>query len=132
MYTFNIIFSFFFEINKNRRVEEGEALLVLSYPSELLGFETILKNLTLLFTLTVVEELDSKFIVSSAGLSSQSGSSGGMLLSSFSARPVGIIFAVQSEGPIAERALYSLTNQAIEEIIEEEVGQSLAEFLASN
>lgn len=122
----------YFDILPEEKVKKGEVLVALSYPSELLGLETILKNLNILFTQTTVEDTDGTFILSSGTLSSQSGSSGGVILSQYTANPVGIIFAVEKEEEISKRLLYSLTTQRINDIIEKETYLSISQFLLVN
>lgn len=122
----------YFKIDEKQKTSIGEILVALSYPSELLGYQTLLRNLTILFTETTVVNKDNDLILSGETLSSQSGSSGGVLLSQFSAQPVGIIFAVEKKEQINERILYSLSTAAIENIIKKETGQSLEVFLAAN
>lgn len=121
-----------FNLDPENRVSVGETLVALSYPSELLGYETILRNLSLLSTLTKVTDTDDTIIVSSHTLSSQMGSSGGALLSTFSGEPVGIIFGVGEGENIAERILYSVSIPAVNRIILEETGETLADFVLTH
>jgi len=122
----------FFNLDPESPVMIGETLVALSYPSELLGYQTILNNLTLFSTLTTIIDADGALIASSHTLSSQMGSSGGALLSTFTGEPVGIIFAVAEGENIAERTLYSVSTPAINRIVLEETGQMLVEFLAAH
>lgn len=122
----------YFKIDAKEKPEIGEVLVTLSYPSELLGFETILRSLSLLFTQTEVTDMDNTFILTKDTLSSQSGSSGGVLISQFTGQTVGIIFGVEKKEEISQRILFSLSTQAIERIIKNETGKTLEEFLLFN
>lgn len=121
----------FFEPDPNAAVEIGKTLTAFSYPSELLGYETILRNLTILSTQTTVTQTDGTLILSSHSLSSQSGSSGGVLLSRETAKPMGLIFAISKEENISERLLYSLSMAAVDNIVKKQTGRTLGEFVAS-
>lgn len=120
----------FFEIKADYVPKTGQPLATFSYASELLGFETLLKSLNLLFSETTVSEFDQNFILSKASLSSQMGSSGGVLVDVYSGDLAGLIFAVDTQTDISKRTLFSLTPAAIERIVKQETGKTLTEFLA--
>jgi hypothetical protein len=109
--------------------EINQPLATFSYPAELLGYETLLKSLNMLFAETIVSEFDANFILSTSGLSSQVGSSGGALVDVYTNKFAGIIFGISNDENISKRTLYSLTPNSVARIIKNETGQTLAEFL---
>ncbi|MEK7209349.1 MAG: trypsin-like peptidase domain-containing protein [Patescibacteria group bacterium] len=120
----------YYETNPKYYPEINQILSTFSYPSELLGYETLLKNLNLLFAETVVSDFDRDLIISGTGLSSQVGSSGGILVDVYTNEFAGLIFAVSKDGEIAKRKLFSLTPYSVERVVQNETGQTLAQFLA--
>lgn len=119
----------FYDINANYWPATSQPLVTFSYAAELLGYETALKSLNLLFAETIVTEFNQDMIVSTTGLSSQVGSSGGALIDVYTNEFAGLIFAVSKEEQISQRNLISLTPASIERIFETETGQSLQDFL---
>lgn len=119
----------YYEINPKYYPETSQILSTFSYPSELLGYETLLKNLNLLFAETVVMDFDRDLIISGTGLSSQVGSSGGILVDIYANNFAGLIFAVSKDEEINKRKLFSLTPYSIERVIQAETGLDLATFL---
>lgn len=109
--------------------ETNQPLATFSYPAELLGYETLLKSLNMLFAETIVSEFDINFILSSSGLSSQVGSSGGVLVDVYTNKFAGIIFGISNNETISKRTLFSLTPNSVARIVKNETGQTLAEFL---
>lgn len=107
-----------------------EALATFSYPAELLSKEVILSSLYLVFSETAVEGVDEFFIQSLAGLGSQQGSSGGALLDPATGKFVGLIFAIDKETEINKRRLFALRASRIDEIMKQETGKTLEEYLA--
>ncbi|MEK7078058.1 MAG: trypsin-like peptidase domain-containing protein [Patescibacteria group bacterium] len=120
----------YYSIDQNYYPERNQPLVTFSYPSELLGYEIILKSLNMLFAETIVSDFDQKLILSTTGLSSQIGSSGGILVDVYTNQMAGLIFAVSKEEQISQRNLISLTNNSIDRITQAETGLSLAEFLS--
>lgn len=108
-----------------------EALATFSYPAELLSKEVILSSLYLVFSETNVEAVDEIFIQSLAGLGSQQGSSGGALLDPTSGKFVGLIFAVDRETEINKRRLFALRASRIDEIMKQETGKTLEDYLSA-
>lgn len=106
-----------------------EALATFSYPAELLSKEVILSSLHLVFSETNVEAVSEFFIQSLAGLGSQQGSSGGALLDPATGKLVGLIFAVDKETEINKRRLFALRASRIDEIVKQETGKTLVEYL---
>lgn len=107
-----------------------EMLSTFSYPAELLSKEVILSSLYLVFSETAVEGVDEIFIQSLAGLGSQQGSSGGALLDPTSGKFVGLIFAIDKETEINKRRLFALRASRIDDIMKQETGKTLEEYLA--
>lgn len=118
-----------YEIDEFYFPEVDQPLATFSYPAELLGYETLLKSLNMLFAETVVSEFDANFILSSSGLSSQVGSSGGALVDVYTNKFAGIIFGISNDETISKRTLFSLTTNSVARIIKNETGFTLAEFL---
>lgn len=106
-----------------------EPLAVFSYPAEIFDLQTILRSLSLLFTNTVVIGADEYFIESKDSLSSQKGSSGGALIDRRTAMLRGLIFGVSNSERAAERSLFSLRPDWISQIIENETGKTLQEYI---
>ena len=119
----------YYEINPKFYPEINQILSTFSYPSELLGYETLLKNLNLLFAETVVMDFDRDLIISGTGLSSQVGSSGGILVDIYTNNFAGLIFAVSKDEEIAKRKLFSLTPYSVERVVQNETGLTLPQFL---
>ncbi len=119
----------YYDIDEFYFPETNQPLATFSYPSELLGYETLLKSLNMLFAETIVSESDINFILSTSGLSSQIGSSGGVLVDIYKNRFAGIIFGVSNDETISKRTLFSLTPNSVARIIKNETGQTLLEFL---
>lgn len=119
----------FYDIDTNYLPALNQPLVTFSYAAELLGYETVLKSLNLLFAETIVTEFDKDIIISATGLSSQVGSSGGALVDVYANKFAGLIFAVSKEEQINQRKLLSLTPASIERIFQTETGQSLQDFL---
>ena len=120
----------YYEIDPFYFPESNQPLATFSYPSELLGYETLLKSLNMMFAETIVSEFDANFILSTSGLSSQIGSSGGVLVDVYTNRFAGIIFGVSKDESISQRSLFSLTPNSVERVLKNETGQTLAEFLS--
>lgn len=119
----------YYDIDEFYFPETNQPLATFSYPAELLGYETLLKSLNMLFAETIVSEFDTNFILSSSGLSSQIGSSGGVLVDVYKNRFAGIIFGISNNETISKRTLFSLTPNSVGRIVKNETGQTLAEFL---
>jgi hypothetical protein len=119
----------YYDIDEFYFPETNQPLATFSYPSELLGYETLLKSLNMLFAETIVSESDINFILSTSGLSSQIGSSGGVLVDVYKNRFAGIIFGVSNDETISKRMLFSLTPNSVARIIKNETGQTLSSFL---
>ncbi len=119
----------YYEIDPNFYPEIGQPLVTFSYPAELLGYETLLKSLYMLFGEATVSQMDQNFILSSTSLSSQAGSSGGIMVDVYTGEMVGLIFAVSQEKQINQRNLLSLNNNSINRIVQTEIGLSLQNFL---
>jgi len=119
----------FYDIDANYWPTVSQPLVTFSYAAELLGYETALKSLNLLFAETIVTEFNQDMIVSTTGLSSQVGSSGGALVDVYTNKFAGLIFAVSREEQINQRNLISLTPASIKRIFETETGQNLQDFL---
>lgn len=119
----------YYEIDPFYFPEINQPLATFSYPSELLGYETLLKSLNMMFAETIVSEFDANFILSTSGLSSQIGSSGGVLVDVYKNRFAGIIFGVSNDENISKRSLFSLTPNSIERIVKNETGKTLSAFL---
>ena len=118
-------------IDTSTAIAPNDQLRTLSYPAELLGGETILTSLALVLSNTTVIETDQFIIQTSANLSAQHGSSGGVLVNPYTARAQGLIFAV-GEGNTAERKyLYALTMRSVSETIANEKGKDIYMYLAS-
>lgn len=117
-------------LDTSHEFSSQEALATFSYPAELLSKEVILNSLYLVFSETAVESTDTYFIQSLAGLGSQQGSSGGALLDPASGKFVGLIFAIDKEAEINKRRLFALRASRIDEIMEQETGKTLDEYLA--
>jgi len=120
----------YYDIDPNYYPERNQPLATFSYPSELLGYEVILKSLNMLFAETIVSDFDQELILSTTGLSSQIGSSGGILVDVHANQMAGLIFAVSKDEEISKRNLISLTNNSIDRIVRVETGLDLAQFLA--
>ena len=122
----------FLAIPSSYVVTDTQKLSTFSYPAELLGSQTIVNALYLSFSETTVVSHDAYFIESTQGLSSQKGSSGGILVDPYTGRFAGLIFAINSKKgqSVSERTLFSLTPLAIEEAIREATKKSLQEYLA--
>lgn len=108
-----------------------QPLSTFSYPSELLGYETILKSLNMFFAETIVNDFDRDLILSSTGLSSQVGSSGGILIDVYTNQFAGLIFAVSKDAEINKRKLFSLTPFSVNRVTQAETGLSLSVFLGN-
>ncbi|MDP3800327.1 MAG: trypsin-like peptidase domain-containing protein [bacterium] len=119
----------YYSIDTNYLPKKDQPLATFSYPGELLGYEVLLKNLNMLFGETIVSEFNADFIVSGMSLSSQSGSSGGILADVYTNKFAGLIFGVTTTTNINERKLFSLSPYAIDRVVKNETGQSLADFL---
>ncbi len=119
----------YYSIDTNYLPKKDQPLATFSYPGELLGYEVLLKNLNMLFGETIVSEFNADFIVSGMSLSSQSGSSGGILADVYTNKFAGLIFGVTTTININERKLFSLSPYAIDRVVRNETGLSLAEFL---
>ncbi len=120
----------YYDIDPNYYPERNQPLATFSYPSELLGYEVILKSLNMLFAETIVSDFDQELILSTTGLSSQIGSSGGILVDVHTNQMAGLIFAVSKDEEISKRNLISLTNNSIDRITQAETGLTLAQFLS--
>lgn len=120
----------YYSIDPTYYPEVGQDIATFSYPSELLGFETLLKNLNLFVAETAVMDFDRDLIISGTSLSSQVGSSGGVLVDAYTNNFAGLIFAVSKDEEIAKRKLFSLTPYSVDRVTQNETGLSLAEFLA--
>jgi len=118
------------ELEYEKSFFKNELLLTLAYPAELLGNELVFKSLNLIFSKTYVEATDTVIIRSTANISSQRGSSGGVLIDPYTMRIRGLIFAVSENTNIAEREIFSLTPKGINEIMQKETGKTLKEYLA--
>lgn len=116
-------------LDSSHEFSPQEALATFSYPAELLSKEVILSSLYLVFSETAVEGVDEFFIQSLAGLGSQQGSSGGALLDPATGKFVGLIFAVDKEMEINKRRLFALRASRIDEIMKQETGKTIAEYL---
>lgn len=120
----------YYQVDPTYYPEVNQPLATFSYPAELLGYETILKSLNMFFAETIVDDFDRDLILSSTGLSSQVGSSGGILVDVYTNKFAGLIFAVSKDDQINKRKLFSLTPASVERVVETETGLSLAEFLS--
>lgn len=118
-------------LNTSHQFFLQEMLSTFSYPAELLSKEVILSSLYLVFSETSVEGVDEVFIQSLAGLGSQQGSSGGALLDPITGKFVGLIFAIDKETEINKRRLFALRASRIDEIMKQETGKTLEEYLAT-
>ena len=119
----------YYSIDTNYLPKKDQPLATFSYPGELLGYEVLLKNLNMLFGETIVSEFNADFIVSGMSLSSQSGSSGGILADVYTNKFAGLIFGVTTTTNINERKLFSLSPYSIDRVVRNETGLSLVEFL---
>lgn len=119
----------YYDINPDLYPKKDESLATFSYPSELLGYETLLKSLNMFFAETVVTDFDRDIILSGTGLSSQVGSSGGVLVNVYTNQFAGLIFGVSKDAEINTRKLFSLTPYSIERVVKAETGLNLANFL---
>ena len=119
----------YYEIDTKKYPEVNQILSTFSYPSELLGYETLLKNLNLFVAETIIMDYDRDIILSSTGLSSQVGSSGGILIDIYTNQFAGLIFGVSKDEQINKRKLFSLTPSSLERVIQAETGLSLDNFL---
>ncbi len=120
----------YYNIDPNYYPQKNETMVTFSYPSELLGYETLLKSLNMLFGETVVSDFDTDLIISNTSLSSQLGSSGGILVDPYTNNFAGLIFGVSKDETINQRKLFSLTPHSVERVVESETGQTLAQFLS--
>jgi len=102
----------YMEIDFETQLKGGESLSSFSYAAELLSYDVALRHLHLLFTRTTVTAFNDYFIESEESLSSQKGSSGGILVDRFNGKLRGLIFGVTKEETINDRSLISLTPQA--------------------
>lgn len=116
-------------LDASHQFSPQEMLSTFSYPAELLSKEVILSSLYLVFSETSVEAVDEIFIQSLAGLGSQQGSSGGALLDPTTGKFVGLIFAVDRETEINKRRLFALRASRIDDIMKQETGMTLNEYL---
>ena len=108
----------------------GDTYFTLSYPAESAGYETILKNLHLAFSLTTVSNIYPTFIRSEASVSSQSGSSGGIIIDQTTGNIQGLIFGVsEGEETFSKRSLFSIRPSQIRAIIVQETQKTIEEFL---
>ncbi|MDP3764783.1 MAG: trypsin-like peptidase domain-containing protein [bacterium] len=119
----------YYSIDTNFLPKKDQILATFSYPGELLGYEVLLKSFNMLFGETIVSEFNADFIVSGMSLSSQSGSSGGILVDIYTNKFAGLIFGVTTTANINERKLFSLSPYAVERVVKTETGLSLADFL---
>ncbi len=119
----------YYEIDVQSYPETNQILSTFSYPSELLGYETLLKNLNLFVAETIVNDFDRDLILSSTGLSSQVGSSGGILVNIYTNQFAGLIFGVSKDEEINKRKLFSLTPASINRVVESETSLPLSAFL---
>ncbi|MEK7609234.1 MAG: serine protease, partial [Patescibacteria group bacterium] len=121
----------YYSIDPTYYPEVNQPLSTFSYPSELLGYETILKSLNMFFAETIVNDFDRDLILSSTGLSSQVGSSGGILVDVYTNNFAGLIFAVSKDAEINKRKLFSLTPFSINRVTQAETGLALSVFLGN-
>lgn len=121
------------EIDFDATPKTGEQLFTQSYPAELLSNEIILKNLGLLFSNTIVSEMDTSIIASRATIAAQHGSSGGILIDPYTGKLRGIIFGISSDAAqaISERLLYAIAPSRINTIAWQEVKKQFREYLAA-
>lgn len=120
----------YYSINTKYYPQANQPLATFSYPAELLGYETLLKNLNLLFAETTVAQFDRDLILSGLGLSSQVGSSGGILVDIYTNELAGLIFGVSKDETINQRKLFSLTPYSIGRVVQAETGLDLSAFLS--
>lgn len=120
----------YYPIDPNYLPKKDQPLATFSYPGELLGYEVLLKNLNMLFGETIVTEFNADFIVSGMSLSSQSGSSGGILVDIYTSNFAGLIFGVTTDTSINQRKLFSLSPYAVNRVVKNETGFNLADFLS--
>ncbi|MBI2052417.1 MAG: trypsin-like peptidase domain-containing protein [Candidatus Sungbacteria bacterium] len=120
----------YYSIDPTYYPQINQPLSTFSYPSELLGYETILRSLNMFFAETIVNDFDRDLILSSTGLSSQVGSSGGILVDVYTNQFAGLIFAVSKDEEISKRKLFSLTPFSVNRVVQTETGFSLDIFLS--
>ena len=109
--------------------KKDQPLATFSYPGELLGYEILLKSLNMLFGETIVNDFNADFIASGMSLSSQSGSSGGILVDIYTNNFAGLIFGVTTDTSINQRKLFSLSPYAVNQVVKNETGFNLVDFL---
>lgn len=119
----------YYSIDPNYLPKKDQPLATFSYPGELLGYEILLKSLNMLFGETIVSEFNTDFIASGMSLSSQSGSSGGILVDVYTNNFAGLIFGVTTDTSINQRKLFSLSPYAVNRVVKNETGFNLADLL---
>ncbi len=119
----------YYSIDPNYLPKKDQPLATFSYPGELLGYEILLKSLNMLFGETIVNDFNADFIASGMSLSSQSGSSGGILVDIYTNNFAGLIFGVTTDTSINQRKLFSLSPYAVNQVVKNETGFNLVDFL---
>lgn len=123
----------FFEINPAVKSQPGDPLATFSYPAELLSSQVIMNYLYLTFSETTVLQVDRYLIESFHGLGSQQGSSGGILVDPYAGTFTGLIFGISGNSQnVSDRKMYSITPLAIDQVVLEETGAHLQEYLQKN
>jgi|GEM_PF-3355620 len=118
------------EIDYESLSHENERFLTLSYAAEFLSGEGVLHDLHLLFSSTESVSSESSYIKSRSSLSSQHGSSGGILIDPYTGKIRSMVFGVSNTEQVSERFLFSLTPASINKALLEETGLSLKEYIA--
>ncbi|MDP3784556.1 MAG: serine protease [bacterium] len=127
----------YFDFDPVYKIQTGEVLYSLGFPTEFLGAEIILKNTNILFSLGTVEDLvtlddnkkDAEGAYLKGEISAQHGSSGGIFLDSGRGKVVGLFVGITEGKTTAERSQFMFLTSYVDKIVKRDKGASLLEFL---
>ena len=130
----------YFEFSPDYELGAGEVLYSLGYPTEFLGAELILKGANILFTTGTVTELadvDGNFSTAEGAnlkgeISAQHGSSGGIFLESKTGKVAGLFVGLTEGKTTAERSQFIFLSSYLDEVVRQDKGMGLLEFLNTN
>jgi len=130
----------YFEFDPTYAVKPQEVLYSLGFPTEFLGAATIAQNTNILFTLGTIDRLvsadddlsDAEGAYLGGEISAQHGSSGGIFLEIQSSKIVGLFVGLTEGETTAERKQFMFLISYIDDIVRQERGFGLKEFLYSH
>ena len=130
----------YFEFAPAYQVSENEVLYSLSFPTEFLGADIIVRNTTILFSLGTVSTLltldddysNSEGAYLKGEISAQHGSSGGIFLETGRGRIVGLFVGLTEGATTSERKQFIFLSPYIDRIFKADKGAGVTDFLNSN